>query len=95
MILFAELDYDLPRKAKGTRTSLHFERINSERHHVASDAFQGIRTLLELGRENGPMSALAEATVGILIQDPGNEDHYCNRGSEALRQVLLNFLAFK
>lgn len=74
--------------------------ITAESHQAASDAFAGIRKLLERSHENGPlraaplgfvvalMNGLADATIDFMIQDPTNADQHCLAGFDAAWRVV-------
>ena len=76
------------------------EAITPESHRAASHALSGIRTLLERGRDDGPlrdaslefvvalMSALADTTVDFMIDDPANADTHCLVGFDAMWRML-------
>ena len=76
------------------------DAITVESHQAASDALVGIRRLLERSRDHGPMrdvplgfivalmSALADATIDYMLQDPANADSHCAVGFAALWRVL-------
>jgi AcrR family transcriptional regulator len=85
------------------RTLAHLnvsDDITLESHRTASEKMAGIRQLLERSRENGAMravplefivslmSALADATIDFMIQDPANADKNCMAAFEALWRMI-------
>ena len=85
------------------RTLAHLDvsdDITSESHQAASHALAGVRKLLERSREHGSMrdaplgfvvalmSALADATIDFIIDDPANADKHCLTGFDALWRMV-------
>jgi AcrR family transcriptional regulator len=85
------------------RTLAHLDvsdDITAESHQNASDAFAGIRKLLERSHEHGSMrdaplgfvvalmSGLADATIDFMINDPANADQHCMAGFDAVWRVI-------
>ena len=85
------------------RTLAHLgvsDDITPASHQTASQAFAGIRELLERSRENGPMrdvplmfvaslmGALAEATIDFMIRDPANADKHSKTAFDALWRII-------
>ncbi len=76
------------------------DEITAESHQTASDALVGVKQLLERSREHGPMhdaplgfavalmSALADATVDFMIEDPANADKHCTAAFDALWRIV-------
>ena len=89
-----------PRNAGRSRISHVSDDITAESRQNASDALAGIRQLLERSRENGPMrdaplgfvvalmSALADATIDFMIQDPANAENHCRAAFDALWRMV-------
>jgi AcrR family transcriptional regulator len=85
------------------RTLAHLgvsDDITPASHQTASNAFAGIRQLLERSRENGPMrdaplgfvaalmNALAEATIDFMIRDPANADKHSKAAFDAMWRMV-------
>jgi len=85
------------------RTLAHLDvsdDITVESHQTASNALADVRKLLERSREHGPMrdaplgfvvalmSALADATIDFMIDDPANADTHCLTGFDALWRMV-------
>ena len=85
------------------RTLAHLlvsDDITAESHQTASLALVGVAQLLERSREHGPMrdaplgfivalmSALADATIDFMIQDPVNADSHCTAAFDALWRMI-------
>lgn len=76
------------------------DEITPTSHQAGNRAMAGIAKLLERSRENGPMrdaplgfvvammSALAEATIDFMIQDPANADKHCKAGFDAMWRMI-------
>jgi AcrR family transcriptional regulator len=74
--------------------------ITPESRQAAHLAMAGIARLIERSRENGPlrdaplgfvaalMSALADATIDFMIQDPANADRHRITGLDAMWRML-------
>ncbi|WP_213736725.1 TetR/AcrR family transcriptional regulator [Bradyrhizobium sp. dw_411] len=74
--------------------------ITPASHQAASNAFAGIRELLERSRENGPMraaplafvaslmNALAEAATDFMIRDPANAEEHSKAAFNALWRMI-------
>ena len=85
------------------RTLAHLDvsgEITPESRHTASQAMASVGELLERIRENGPMrdaplglvvaltSALADATIDLMIRDPDNADEHCTAAFDAFWRML-------
>ena len=85
------------------RTLAHLgvsDDITSESHQTGHQTMTGIAKLLERSRENGPMSdapltfivalmsALADATIDLMIRDPANAENHCMAGFCALWRMV-------
>jgi AcrR family transcriptional regulator len=85
------------------RTLAHLDvsdDITPASHQAASQTMAGVAKLLERSRENGPMrdtplgfvvalmSALADATIDFMIDDPANADQHCMAGFDAVWRVI-------
>jgi AcrR family transcriptional regulator len=89
-----------PEKRRTLAHLLVADDITADSHHIASDSLVGIRELLERSRANGPMrdaplsfvtalmSALADATVDFMIQDPNNSEQHCITAFDALWRMI-------
>jgi AcrR family transcriptional regulator len=76
------------------------EEITPATRDAGHETMAGIRGLLEKSRKNGPMrkapmwfviavmTALAEATIELVIQDPANTDKHCKTGFDALWRAI-------
>ncbi|MBN9391010.1 MAG: TetR/AcrR family transcriptional regulator [Chloroflexi bacterium] len=76
------------------------DEITPASHHAGSQAMAGIARLLERSRENGPMqdaplgfvvslmTALAEATIDYMVQDPANAKNHCKVGFDAMWRIV-------
>ena len=76
------------------------DAITVESHRAARHALTGIRTLLDRSRAQGPMrdaslefvvalmSALADATIDVMIHDPANADTHCRAAFDALWRMV-------
>ena len=74
--------------------------ITPESHRVGSGTMSGVARLLQRSRENGPMrdapldfvvalmSALADATIDFMIDDPARADDHCRAGFEAFWRMV-------
>ncbi len=85
------------------RTLAHLEvsgEITPESRQTGRQAMAGVAELLERVRENGPMrdaplglvvaltSALADATIDLMIHDPANADEHCVTAFDAFWRML-------
>lgn len=76
------------------------DEITAASHQTASDGLADVRRLLDRSREHGSMraaplgfvvalmSALANATIDFMIQDPANADQHCLTGFDALWRMV-------
>lgn len=76
------------------------DEITLESHQAGNQAMAGIARLLERSRENGPMrhsplgfvvalmTALAEATINYIVQDPANAEKHCQAGFDAMWRII-------
>ncbi|AGZ46306.1 regulatory protein TetR [Actinoplanes friuliensis DSM 7358] len=76
------------------------DEISAATHEAASRSLGGIAEVLDLSRKNGPMrdatlafvltlvSALSEATIDFIHQDPANADTHARAGFDALWRML-------
>jgi AcrR family transcriptional regulator len=89
-----------PEKRRTLAQLVVSDDITAESHQTASDAFAGIRKLLDRSREHGPMrdaplgfvaaliSGLADATIDFMIQNPANADYHCMAGFDAVWRMV-------
>jgi AcrR family transcriptional regulator len=89
-----------PEKRRTLAHLLVSDEITAESHQTASDELAGIRKILDRSRENGPMrdaslsfvvalmSAMADATIDFMINDPANADKHCIAAFDALWRAI-------
>jgi hypothetical protein len=89
-----------PEKRRALAQLAVSDTITPQSHQTASHAMAGVANLLGRIHERGPlreaplefvltlMSALADATIDAMLQDPANADTYGTVGFAALWRIL-------
>lgn len=74
--------------------------VTAESHQAASQLYDGVATLLDRSRANGPMrdaplmfvaslvTGVVDATIGYMTRDPANAEKHAAAGFEALWRVV-------